>query len=124
VPEDFIAIVDDDDDLRLSLDGMLASLGYAVRPYASAESFLASLSHGQPACLISDVQMPGMNGLELLRRVVASGLGLPVILITAYPDQTLRQHAAAAGGHCFLSKPFEEEALVSCLESAMRQRGA
>lgn len=114
-----IAIIDDDDDVRASIGGLLRSLGYITRGFPSAETFLASFADDPPSCVITDVQMPGMGGLELLRRVVATGRGLPVIMVTAYPDQTLRQHARSAGAHCFLGKPFDEEALIACLDRAL-----
>jgi FixJ family two-component response regulator len=114
-----IAIVDDDDDVRISIESLLRSFGYAVRGFPSAELFLDSFVHDRPDCVITDIQMPGLNGIELLRRVVASGSAPPVILITAYPDQTLRQHARSAGAHDFLSKPFDEAALIACLDSAL-----
>jgi FixJ family two-component response regulator len=115
-----IAIVDDDESVRVSVASLLRSLGYGVQAFASAEAFLEGAAAARSACLITDVQMPGINGMDLLRRVMAGAAALPVIMITAYPDEALRQRALSAGARGFLSKPFDEDTLIRCLDAALR----
>ena len=88
-----ISVVDDDESMREALRGLMKSLGYTAEAFASAEEFLSSLQVPLTSCLIADVQMPGMSGLELHRHLVASGKTIPTILITAYPDDSLRNRA-------------------------------
>jgi FixJ family two-component response regulator len=114
-----IAIVDDDEEVCIGMTSLVRSLGYDVKTYGSAEDFLASGGRDDTACLISDVQMPGLGGLELQKILAAEGGRLPIIFITAYPDPRVRQAATDAGAMCFLSKPFEGEALIRCLERAL-----
>ncbi|MGA7264937.1 MAG: response regulator, partial [Stellaceae bacterium] len=87
--------------------------------FTSAGEFLNSDCVSSTACLISDVQMPGMNGLQLHRKLLASGRHIPVIFITAFPDERVRKRAVAAGAVCYLSKPFDGERLRSCIRSAL-----
>ncbi len=95
------------------------SLGYDARSYRSAEAFLQSQERDGTACLISDVQMAGIGGLELQRILLAEGSSIPIIFITAFPDARLQQQAMQAGAACFLSKPCDGDTLVHCLETAL-----
>ncbi|MDF3844006.1 response regulator [Pseudomonas citronellolis] len=108
-----IAVVDDDDSVRAALQSLLRASGYRVRNYSSALDFLAA-APGEVQCLVSDVQMPGMSGLQLHARLIAMGLRIPVIFITAYPE------AVPAPLAC-LPKPFDAERLLACIETALRQ---
>ena len=114
-----IAIVDDDESVCIGMMSLVRSLGYDVLSYGSAEEFLASEERDDTACLISDVQMPGLGGLELQKMLAAEGSRFPIIFITAFPDARVRQAAMDAGAMCFLSKPFDGEALIGCLERAL-----
>jgi FixJ family two-component response regulator len=114
-----ISIVDDDASFRRATARLVRSLGHAVAAFASAEEFLKSDRIGETACLISDVQMPGMSGLELQGRLLAQGVRLPVIFITAYPESNAREQALASGALGFLNKPFNEDNLIACLDQAL-----
>ena len=114
-----IAIVDDDESVREALTGLMKSLGYRAAAFQSAEEFLNSKQRHSAACLIADVQMPGMTGPELYGRLVASGERIPAILITAYPNETVRVRALNAGVQCFLTKPFSEDDLLECIQTAL-----
>jgi FixJ family two-component response regulator len=118
-----VAVVDDDEAVRDALGNLLASLGLRAATFASAEEFLTSPASGAAACLIIDVQMPGMGGLELQRRLAASGNRAPVILITAFPLEHVRRQADALGAVGFLVKPFEASLLIECLERALADKG-
>src|SRR5258705_13578137 len=119
-----ISIVDDDESMREAVKGLMKSMGYRVEAAASAEEFLSSRHIRRTSCLITDMQMPGMTGLELYQRLSASGKPIPTILITAYPDDDVRERALAAGVIGYLSKPFEEDDLLACIRSALtRARG-
>jgi len=112
-----IAVVDDDDSVRESLRDLLRSAGFAVQVFASAEEFLHSDQLRQPDCLILDVRMPGIGGLELQRRLVASHRDLPVIFITAHGDEATRSQALKDGAMEYLLKPFTEEALLNAIHA-------
>ena len=114
-----ISIVDDDESMREAIKGLMRSLGYRVEAVASAQEFLSSRNGRRAACVIADMQMPGMTGLELHQRLLASGKPIPTILITAYPDNGVRQRALAAGVIGYLSKPFEQDDLLACIHSAL-----
>jgi FixJ family two-component response regulator len=114
-----ISIVDDDASMRDALVGLLRSLGYDARGFASGEDFLACNDLEQFACVITDIQMPGMSGFELKRRLDGRHDSPPVIMITARSDPGLKEKAMSSGAWCFLRKPFETEALVDCLEKAL-----
>jgi FixJ family two-component response regulator len=117
-----ISIVDDDESMREALKGLMKSLGHRVEAAASAEEFLRSPHICRTSCLIADVQMPGMTGLDLHRHLSASGKPIPTILITAYPDDSVRERAVAAGAIGYLSKPFDESDLLACIRSALTTR--
>src|SRR5687768_13523219 len=108
-----IAIVDDDDALRTSLDDLLQSVGFRTQEFRSAEAFLSSNQARDTACLILDVRMPGMNGLELQRQIVVANWHIPIIFITAHADDDARARALEAGAVDFLYKPFREEELLT-----------
>ena len=114
-----IAVVDDDESVREAMKGLLASHGYGALVFDRAEAFLDSDHLRSTACLIADVQMPGMTGPDLHGRLVASGNPIPTILITAYPDPVLRARALRNGVKCYLTKPFREEDLLACIQSAL-----
>ena len=125
LPKDvMIAVVDDDESVREALAGLMKSLGYRAMAFSSAEDFLNSQGRDNAACLIADVQMPGMTGPELYGQLVASGKSVPTILITAYPDKGMRVRALQAGVVCCLTKPFREGDLLACLDSALTGRAA
>jgi FixJ family two-component response regulator len=114
-----ISIVDDDESVREALCGLLRSVGSAVNSFASAEEFLASDQLGSANCLVVDVRMPGMGGIELLRQLVAGHRKIPVILITAHEDEGMRAQALSRGAEAVLIKPFSEEALLNAIHSAL-----
>ena len=114
-----ISVVDDDESMREALRGLMKSLGYTAEAFASAEEFLSSRQVPLTSCLIADVQMPGMTGLELHRHLRASGATIPTILITAYPDESMRECALEDGVVCYLSKPFNESDLLGCIHSSL-----
>ena len=114
-----IAIVDDDDALRNSLDNLLRSVGFRVHGFASAEAFLQAQHTPETACLILDVRLPGMNGLELQSQLVTAHWGIPIIFVTVYTDDDMRSRALAAGAVAFLSKPCREEDLLQAIEAAL-----
>jgi FixJ family two-component response regulator len=115
-----ISIVDDDEALRNSLDDLIQSIGFRTRGFPSAEAFLSSKQGRNAACLILDVRMPGMNGLDLQRQIVASNSRIPIIFVTAHADDDARAQAFAAGAVAFLNKPFREEDLLSAIDAALK----
>jgi FixJ family two-component response regulator len=115
-----ISIVDDDESLREALESLFKSVGYKTEVFASAEDFLRSDYHHETKCLILDIRMPGMSGLELQRRLVAAGSRIPIIFITAHADEEARAQAVSAGAVACLRKPFSEDALLSAVQSALR----
>jgi len=114
-----ISIIDDDESMREAIKGLMRSLGYRVEAVASAQEFLRSRFVRRTSCVIADMQMPGMTGLDLYQRLSTSGEPVPTILITAYPDDGVRERALAAGVVGYLSKPFEEDDLLACVRSAL-----
>lgn len=114
-----IAIVDDDEAVRLALQSLVRSVGLGARVFESAADFLASASLSRVACLLLDVNMPGMSGLALLRQLVASGHAIPTILITANPDDAARAEASRQGALCYLCKPFSEDDLLAWINVAL-----
>jgi FixJ family two-component response regulator len=117
--EPFIAIVDDDESVRTAMGGMVESFGYSPVTFGSAGDFLKSEKLPNASCLILDVQMPGMDGLELHDQLVSKGRSIPTIFVTAFPDKRIRDWALRAGGVCFLAKPFGRNELFGCIQTAL-----
>ena len=115
-----ISIVDDDDALRNSLDDLIRSIGFRTLGFPSAEAFLSSDQACDTACLILDVRMPGMNGLDLQRQMVAANWRIPIIFITSHADDGARARALEAGAVAFLYKPFREEELLNAIDAALK----
>ena len=115
-----ISIVDDDDALRNSLDDLIRSIGFRTQGFPSAEAFLSSNQARDTACLILDVRMPGMNGLDLQRQIVAANWRIPIIFITSHADDDARARALEAGAVAFLYKPFREEELLNAIDAALK----
>src|SRR5262245_60980740 len=116
-----MAIVDDDDSLRTSLDNLIRSVGFRAQGFSSAEAFLRSNHARDIACLILDVRMPGMNGLELQRQMVAANWQIPIIFITSHVDDDARARAIEAGAVAFLYKPCREEDLLYAIDTALKR---
>ena|SRR3712207_5495559 len=114
-----IAIVDDDASVREAMMSLMRALGFITETFPCAEDFLKSDGLQRTACLIADVRMPGMSGLELYRRLVASGQPIPTVLITAHADDGVRARALKAGIIGYLTKPFREDDLLGCIRSAL-----
>src|SRR5919108_3148559 len=114
-----VAIVDDDESVRSALQGLMKAVGFPARSFASAEEFLKSGQQHQTACLIADIRMPGMSGLELQAKLNADRCRIPTIFITAHGDAKMRMQALRAGGVEFLAKPFDDEALLDSVRAAL-----
>ena len=114
-----ISIVDDDGLVRESTRVLVRSMGYAAETFTSAEEYLRSNRAAATACLISDVQMPGMNGADLQDQLIADGYHTPIIFVTAFPDEGIRARVMKAGVFGFLTKPFSDESLIECLDKAL-----
>jgi FixJ family two-component response regulator len=119
-----ISIVDDDPLARNGIGELVESMGYKARTFGSAHHFLESGVIAETACLITDLQMPGLSGLELLEALRSQGCRIPVILITAYSKEKHRKRALDGGAIGFLSKPFDEESLIKCLTAAISSRSS
>ena len=116
-----VMIVDDDESVRRAARRLIRSYGYAVETFVSADDFLAAGRLSETACLVLDVQMPGLNGLELQSRLVAEGHQVPIIFITAFNDENARAQALKAGALCYLVKPFEEADLLNSINLALQR---
>jgi FixJ family two-component response regulator len=114
-----ISIVDDDESIREAIEARMKSLGFRARAFSSAADFLASPGIEHTSCMIADIHMPDMTGVELHRRLVDLGYDIPTILITAYPNDDVRSRALADGVKCYLAKPFDDEELIRCVRSAL-----
>ena len=114
-----ISIVDDDDSVREALRGLFRSTGFAVQAFASARDFLDSPYLARSSCLIVDINMPMMTGLDLYRHLASSGRNIPTILITATPDDANRKQALSDGVVCYLGKPCSEDRLLACVRAAL-----
>jgi FixJ family two-component response regulator len=123
VPRDLeIAIVDDDESFRIALVESLSSLGFEADGYACAEDYIGTMGSKSFHCIVSDIHMPGMSGLELMKYLAMRGSIIPVVLITARPDRNLEAKAVTAGATCLLRKPFEISHLIECIEAAVRDQ--
>ena len=118
-----VAIVEDDRFFRESMRRLIRSLGYTVEGFASAADFLASPRLAETACLVADVNMPAMTGIELYRHLVDTGRAIPTILVTAYPNDVDRIRALNDGVVCYLRKPVDEKYLTECLRAALKSGG-
>ena len=117
-----ISIVDDDQSFRDSMRRLVKSLGYSGAAFASAAEFLASPRLAATDCLVADIHMPEMSGVDLYRHLVETGRGIPTILVTAYPDDRVQERMLSEGVRCYLRKPLEEAVLIDCLHSAATRR--
>jgi FixJ family two-component response regulator len=118
-----ISIVDDDDSIRESTKGLIRSMGFKADAFSSAEAFLQSSGLCDTACLITDIQMPGMSGVELQNVLLANGHRMPIIFMTAFPEEHIRERVVDAGAVGFLRKPLREGCLINCLETALKSQG-
>jgi FixJ family two-component response regulator len=114
-----ISIIDDDASVRLATDNLVTSLGYVAHTFTSAEEFLLSAEMNDTSCIIADVQMPEMTGVELQSLMRSRGSCVPFIFITAYPEERIRAQVLHAGATCFLSKPFDGRTLIKYLDTAL-----
>lgn len=119
--ETLISIVDDDQSLRTALVRLIRSLGYSARAFASAEEFIESGVLPDCSCVITDIQMPGMSGLDLTVLIARHRTPAPVIVLTARPEPHLEDSALASGAHCFLKKPVDASALAECVAKAVKR---
>jgi FixJ family two-component response regulator len=119
VPQ-LVAIVDDDRSVQRALKDLMESAGLSARSFGSAEEFLESDQRNQTACLVSDIRMPGMSGLELQAKLEAEGSRIPIIFITAHGNEKLKTQAMTAGAVEFLSKPFDDEGLLEKVRAALK----
>ena len=118
-----ITIIDDDASVRIATNRLVRSLGYVTHAFASADEFLRSPQVNGTSCVIADVHMPGMDGIELQSHLRAQGSRLPIIFITAFPDESIRARALAGGAVGLLTKPFDATALIKCLDVALGKAG-
>jgi FixJ family two-component response regulator len=117
-----IAFVDDDLSAREALQGFLKASGFTPEIFSSAEEFLQSDRLAETSCLITDIHLRGISGLQLQSRLVATGSRIPVVVVTGFPDDRLRERALSAGAVCFLGKPFDPGVLLTCIRSALGRR--
>jgi len=117
-----ISIVDDDQSMRDATSALVRSIGFAAATFASAEDFLESDHIDDTSCLITDVQMPGLSGVELQSRLIAQGRHMPIIGVTAHPEESIRTQMMEAGAVGFLGKPFNDECLIDCIATALKSR--
>jgi FixJ family two-component response regulator len=120
-----VCIIDDDASVRIAVERIVRSMDLAAYTFVSCREFLESPQLHNAGCIVADVQMPGMSGLELQRSLKIRGMTTPLIFITAYPNEKLRKEALDAGAVCFLEKPFQGTSIVECIERALgRDSGA
>jgi len=118
-----ISIIDDNASIRVAVERLLKSMGFAVHAFSSASEFLGSPRLKDTRCIVADVEMPGMSGLELQDHLVARGANIPVIFITAFAEDQIRERAMKGGAVCFLSKPFDEAQLLECVRRTLKGDG-
>ena len=114
-----IAVVDDDRSIRNATQDLLNAAGYSSLTFENAKCFLGSSARASVACVVADMRMPGMTGVELHEQLASSGNGIPTIIITAHPDGPARERARQAGITCFLAKPFTPDELLACVRKAL-----
>jgi two-component system response regulator FixJ len=119
--DDIVHVVDDDDAVRHSIKFLLSTAGIDVRVYESAESFLGTLHQIEPGCVITDIRMPGLSGLDLMEKLKDRGINLPVIVITGHGDVPLAVEAMKRGARDFLEKPFDDQTLITSVKSALQE---
>ena len=119
-----VSIVDDDESLRRSVSNLLTSVGFRVETFVSAEAFLESIHRENTGCLVVDLRMPGMTGLDLLTHLATAGSRIPAVILTAHDDNGARRRTLEAGAIAFLGKPFRADALLDAVRSALDQGGA
>jgi FixJ family two-component response regulator len=119
-----IVVVDDDRSIRNAMQDLLSAAGYSTLAFGNPTNFLDSTVLASVACLVADMRMPGMTGLELHEHLAASGAGIPTVIITAHPDELTREHAREAGVTCFLTKPFRPDELLECVRKAVEKSRA
>src|SRR5258706_388168 len=124
VAKNLISIIDDDESVRRTTTRLIESFGFRAAAFESGEMFLSSGELNDTSCLIVDVRMPGMNGLQLQTELAAADCRIPIIFITAYDDNESRRRAMQAGAVAFLAKPFSDEQLLQWIRSALRQKKA
>jgi len=115
-----VSIIDDDVSVRAALGSLVRSLGYVARTFESAEAFLQSADLAETACIVTDIQMPGMSGFDLNSRLKATGSKVPLVFVTAFPEDHIRARAEAGGAFGFLAKPFDGQALIGLITSALQ----
>src|SRR5581483_1584517 len=118
-----ISIVDDDESIRVATKRLLRLHGFVVHTFMSAEAFLESPVINDTSCIVTDVRMPGMNGIELQEHLMRQGHHMPLIFITAFPEERHRTRAMEAGAVSFLRKPFDAKTLIDCIDEALKRRG-
>ena len=118
-----ISIIDDDASVRVATHRLVSSLGHVAHTFASADDFFRSSQLNNTSCVIADVHMPGMSGIELQNLLKTQGHRLPIIFITAFPEESVRAKALEAGAACFLSKPFDAQILIKHLDAAVKGHG-
>jgi FixJ family two-component response regulator len=116
-----VSIVDDDESVRVATVKLVRVHGFVAHGFASAEEFLLSPYASDTSCLITDVRMPGMSGVDLQSHLIAQGRRVPVIFVTAFPEEGSQARALAAGAVCFLTKPFDGQTLINCISEALKR---
>ena len=119
-----VAIVDDDKSIRNATQNLLKAAGFSTATFEDAESFLASASFASASCMVADMRMPGMTGLELYQELIASGHGIPTVIITAHPEELTQARAREAGITCYLTKPFTPDELLECVSESLAKSQA
>ena len=120
MPQALIAVVDDDESMRDAIQSLVRSLGHNVSTFASANEYLKSEQVHDTSCIITDVQMPGLSGVDLQDHLIARGLCIPIIFMTGFPDDRVRARAMKAGAVGFFSKPFSEDHFIGCIDQALK----
>jgi len=115
-----VSIIDDDKSVRAATNRLVRSLGFEAHTFSSAEEFLRSAQRSNSSCVIADIRMPGMSGVALQKLLIDEGQHLPIIFITAFPEETMRTQALETGAIAYLSKPFDGKTLIKCLGAALK----